>query len=375
MVEAMLSLNARLEQENGIRLAICLGIHTGLAVVGEIGTGARQVHMALGEVPNIASHIEGMAKPGTVAISTATYQLVQGYFVCEDLGQHALKGVGQPQHIYQVVRPSGAHGRLDVATMRGLTPLVGRQQEVGLLLDRWRQVKDGMGQVVGLSGEAGIGKSRLVQVLKDQVVQGPHVLWECHSSPYYQQTSLFPLIEFFPRALQWLPDDSPAEKVVKLEHTLRQYRLPLQDTVPLLGALWSLPLPESHYPPLRLSPQRRRQKTLESIVAIMLAQAEQQPVLFILEDLHWTDPTTLEFLHLLIDQTPTASILVLFTYRLEFQPTWGIAPISPKSHSTGWHGARVPRWLNRSPVARDYLTTSSSSWWTKPMACRCTSKK
>jgi predicted ATPase len=209
-----------------------------------------------------------------------------------------------------------------VAQPRGLTPLVGRESEVTLLLERWEQVKGGHGQVVLLTGDAGIGKSRLVQVLKDHVATEPHVRWECRSVPYYQNTALFPLVDLFQRLLRFQTEDTPDEKVGKLEHGLSQYKLPIEETIPLLAPLLSLALPENRYPRLNLSPQCQRQKTLETIVAILLELAERQPVLFILEDLHWTDPTTLEWLHLLIDQTPTALISVLLTCRPYFQPAW-----------------------------------------------------
>src|SRR5262249_23592295 len=153
------------------------------------------------------------------------------------------------------------------------------------LLERWAQVKAGQGQVILLSGEAGIGKSRLVQVLKDHMANEPHTRWECRSVPYYQNTALYPLIDLFQRTLQWQQDETPDEKLGKLEQTLSQYRLPIEETVPLFAPLLALPVPEDHYPPLNLSPQRQRQKTLETIVTILLELAERQPVLFIVEDL------------------------------------------------------------------------------------------
>ncbi|MCZ6872001.1 MAG: AAA family ATPase [bacterium] len=324
ILEAMQALNVRLEQEKEIRLAVRIGIHTGLVVVGEIGKGASQEHLALGETPNIASRIEGIAELDTVAISADTYHLVQGYFVCEDLGQPALKGVSDLQQVYRVVGISGAQSRLDVGATRGLTPLVGREQEVGLLLERWTQVKDGQGQVVLLSGEAGIGKSRLIQVLKDHVADEPHTRLECRSSPYYENTALYPITDMLQRLLQWQQDDTPEQRLATLEYELSQYRLVVEDAVPLFATLLSLPLPEDRYPTLALSPQRQRQKTLETIVGMLLERSEQQPVLFILEDLHWTDPSTLEVLDLLIEQTPTASILTLLTCRPTFQPRWGL---------------------------------------------------
>jgi class 3 adenylate cyclase len=322
ILDAVGILNTRLEQHKGIRLAVRLGLHTGLVVVGQMGSHGRQEQLALGEVPNIASRIEGLAAPSTVAISEATSRLVQGYFECQDLGAQTLRGVAEPVHVYRVLQDSGAKGRLDVAATRGLTPLVGRESEVTLLLERWEQVKAGHGQMILLTGDAGIGKSRLVQVLKEHVANEPHTRWECRSAEYSQNTALFPLVDLFHRILRFDAHETPDVKLEKLEHALSQYRLSLEETVPLFGSLLSLPLAEERYAPLALSPQRQRQKTLETIVAILLELAEQQPVLFILEDLHWTDPTTLELLNLVLDQTPTASLLVLLTCRPHFQPAW-----------------------------------------------------
>jgi len=182
IIEAVGALNTRLEQDKGIGLAVRLGTHTGLVVVGEMGSQGRQEQLALGEVPNIGSRIEGLAAPNTIAVSEATYRLIQGYFECQDLGAQTLRGVAEPLHVYRVLQASGARGRLDVAVTRGLTPLVGRESEVTLLLERWEQVKDGQGQIVLLSGDAGIGKSRLVQMLKEHVVNQPHTCWECSVS-------------------------------------------------------------------------------------------------------------------------------------------------------------------------------------------------
>jgi class 3 adenylate cyclase/predicted ATPase len=321
ILDAMGDLNTRL-QEKGIQLALRMGIHTGLVVVGEMGSQGRQEHLALGEVPNVASRLQGLAEPNTIFISTDTYRLIQGYFECQALGVQALRGVTEPIAVYRVLRESGAQGRLDIAQPRGLTPLVGREQEVGLLLERWEQAKCGQGQVVLLTGDAGIGKSRLVQMLKEHVANEPHTRWECRSLSYFENTALFPLTDLFQRLLRFHAEDTPDEKVRKLEHALSQYRLPLAESGQLFAPLLSLRIPENHYPPLNLSPQRQRQKTLETIVAILLDFAAHQPMLFIVEDLHWTDPTTLELLNLVLDQTPTASMLVLLTCRPHFQPSW-----------------------------------------------------
>jgi class 3 adenylate cyclase/predicted ATPase len=323
MLEAMRALNTRLQREKDIRLAIRIGVHTGLTVVGEIGSSQRHEMLALGETPNIASRIQDVAAPDSIAISADTYKLIEGYFTCQTVGEYSFKGVQQPVLIYRVLGESGAQSRLEIASARGLTPLVGREADVTLLFDQWRQVKAGQGWVVGLGGEAGIGKSRLVQVVKAHVASEPHIRWECRSSPYHRQTALYPLTDFFQRTLHWHAEDTPDAKLAKLEQMLRQYRLPLSETVPLFAAFLSLPLPADRYAPLDWTSQRQRQKTLESIVAIVLEQAEQQPVLFILEDLHWLDPTSLALLEVLIDHTPTASIYTVLTYRPEFQPAWG----------------------------------------------------
>jgi class 3 adenylate cyclase len=229
MLEAMQMLNTHLEQEHGMRLSIRVGIHTGLTVIGDIGAGEKHELLALGEAPNIAARIQSLAAPDTVAISADTYRLVEGYFTLEDLGRQTLRGVADPLQVYRVLRHSGAQSRLDVAGPRGLTPLVGREQEVGLLLERWHWAKEGQGQVVLLSGEAGIGKSRLVQVLKDHVTSEPHARLECRSSPHDQHSALYPIIDLLQRLLQWPHDASPEEKLDTLTQALRQYRLPVQD--------------------------------------------------------------------------------------------------------------------------------------------------
>jgi class 3 adenylate cyclase/predicted ATPase len=322
LLAAIEDLNARQTQEKGISLALRIGLHTGLVVVGQMGSGGRHEQLALGETPNIAARIQGLAAPNTVAISEATYRLVQGYFECHNLGAQTLRGVAEPIAVYRVLTESGAQNRLDIVSARGLTPLVGRESEVTLLRERWAQVKDSQGHVVLLSGEGGIGKSRLVQTLKDHIANEPHIRWECRSSSYYQNTALFPLTDLFQRLLRFQAEETPDEKCGKLEQMLRQYRLPLGESVLLIAPLLSLSLPEHHYPPLNLSPQRQRQKTLETILTLLLEQAEQQPVLLIVEDLHWSDPSTLEWLNLVIDQIPTAGLFALFTCRPHFQPSW-----------------------------------------------------
>src|SRR5712692_6707862 len=250
--------------------------------------------------------------------------------------------------VYQVVGASAAQSRLDVAAATGLTPLVGREPEVGLLRERWAQSQDGLGQVVLLSGEAGIGKSRLVRVLTERVVDAgtPGLTLRC--SPYHTNSAFYPVIEHLQRLLQWHREETPAARLATLEQALRTAGLPLAEVVPLLAALLALPVPE-RYPPLTLSPQRQKQQTQETLVAWLLAEATQQPVLAVWEDLHWADPSTLELLGLLLDQLPTARLLLLSTARSGFRPPWG-----PRSSLTQLTLSRLTRPQVAAMVA--YLT-------------------
>ena len=339
IVEALGQLNTRLTRERGVHLAVRLGIHTGLVVVGEVGGGTRQEQLALGETPNLAARLQGIAAPNTLVVSAATLQLLGGFFTYQSLGTSLLKGLAQPIEVYQVLHESMARSRLEAAGSTGLTPLVGREQEVALLRERWAQVKDGLGQVVLLSGEAGIGKSRLVQVLKEQVATEPQAwLTPCQCSPYYQNTALYPLIDLLERvALRFDREESPQQKLSKLEGHLVQYGFPLAEAVPLHASLLSIPL-TADYAPLPMSPEQQKQKTLQALLTTLLRIAAQQPVLFVMEDLHWVDPSTLEFLSLLVDQGPTARVLALFTFRPDFSPPW-----TGRSHLTQVTLPRLPR--------------------------------
>ena len=337
ILEAMGLLNARLEQERGMRLAVRVGIHTGPVVVGAMGGGNRQEQLALGDTPNIAARLQGLAAPDTVVVSAATLGLIEGFFTCQALGEHALKGVEEPMRVYQLLAESGAQTRLDAVAPRGLTPLVGREQEVGLLLERWAQSTEGHGQVVLLSGEAGIGKSRLIEVLRERVGREGATWLTFRCSPYHTNSALYPVITHLQRMLQLRPEETPAEQLERLEHALQSTRLPLEEAVPLLAALLSVPLAE-RYAPLDWSPQKQKQKTQEALVAWLVAEAERQPVLAVWEDLHWADPSTLEWLGLVLDQTPTVPLCTLLTYRPEFPPPW-----APRSYLTQLTLSRLTR--------------------------------
>ena len=335
-VEAMGPLNARLGQTYGIRLAIRVGIHTGLVVVGELGVDSRQDLLALGVTPTIATHLQEQALPDTVVISDATWRLVQDFFVGHDLGGHPLPGAATPVQRYQILREKPAPNRFTAALTHGLPPMVGRQQELGLLHERWAQATDGLGQVVLLSGEAGIGKSRLVQALKEHLAGDVHTCIECYGSPYYQQSAFHPLVEQLQRRLQWRTDETPEAKLQKLEAALRPDHRALEVVVPLFAALLALPLP-ARYPPLAVTPQLQKQQTLAALLAWLLKDAERQPVCLVMEDVHWVDASTLEFLSLLMDQVPTTRLLVLLLFRPDFRPPW-----AGRSHLTQLTLTRLP---------------------------------
>jgi class 3 adenylate cyclase/predicted ATPase len=331
IIAGLQALNAQLQPAIKARLPhpiqVRIGIHTGLVVIGEIGSSEKREILALGETPNIAARLQGLAEPDTVVISGVTYRLVQGLFECQDRGLQELKGIATPVPVYRVVRESEAQSRFEAAVSKGLTPLVGREEELGLLRRRWGQAKAGEGQVVLLSGEPGIGKSRLVQTLKEQVIAEGATRIEFRCSPYHQNSAFYPVIEYLQRVLQFSRDDSSEQKLDKLEQVLSRSRLDRQETVPLLASLLSLPA--SRYTLPAFSPQKQKQKTQEALVAWIVEEAEKAAVYCAWEDLHWMDPSSLEVLTLLLDQVPTTRLLVLLTFRPDFTPPW-----RPHSHIT-----------------------------------------
>ena len=319
------------------RLQVRIGIHTGLVVIGEIGSSEKREILALGETPNIAARLQSLAEPDTVALSAVTQRLIVGLFECQDLGLHTLKGISTPLSVYRVIRESEAQSRFEVAISKGLTPLVGREEELGLLRRRWEQAKASEGQVVLLSGEPGIGKSRLVQTLKEQVMAegATHIEFRC--SAYHSNSAFYPIVEHLQRLLRFGREDSPQAKLTKLQQTLAAYRFPQADTLPLLATLLSLPQPEDLLP-LTLSPQKQKQKTQETLVIWLVEEAERTAIYCVWEDLHWADPSTLELLMLYLEQIPTARIFTVLTCRPEFTPPW-----SPHSYLTQLMLSRLGR--------------------------------
>jgi class 3 adenylate cyclase len=322
IVEGMETLNSRLKSEYGVQLTVRLGIHTGPVVVGEMGGGGRHEQLALGETPNIAARLEDLAEPDTVVISAMTKRLVEGAFALKDLGSHRLKGVPRPMAVAQVLNAIVTQSDEEEVGTGVVTTLVGRDEEIGLLLRRWEQSKEGFGQVVLISGEPGIGKSALADVIREQVAREGYTRATYRCSPYHTNSALYPVITHLQRLWRWERDDTPAEKLDKMEETLRKTSLPLKEVVPLFAALCSLPLPEERYPPLGLTPQQQKQQTQDALAAWLLEEAERQPMLVVYEDLHWADPSTMENIGLLVEQVPTAPMLTVLIFRPQFVPPW-----------------------------------------------------
>ncbi len=272
----MAHLNTRLEAERGFTLSVRIGVHTGLVVAGEMGSGHTRERLAVvGETPNIASRLEGVAEPNSLVVSSITQGLIEGHFVCESMGAYPLRGVTLPVEVYRVLRATGLHGRLEVATTASQTPLVGRESEITLLLERWEHVKEGSGQVVLLGGEAGIGKSRLVQAMRERLVDVPHAIWEGRCSAYFQNSAFHAVVDYLERRLQFSAEDSSQEKLSKLEATLGPHSMPQSEIVPLLCELLSVPV-DDRYPPLGLTPQRQRERTLEVLLEMLVESASHQ---------------------------------------------------------------------------------------------------
>lgn len=322
ITQAIETLNSHLERDKGIRLAVRIGIHSGMVVVGEIGgSSSRHEKLAFGETPNIAARLQSLARPNQVLVSESTRRLVLGTFDLENLGAHELKGISEPMSVYDVNEVQSDLSRFEARTTIGLTPLVGREEEMSLLLRRWNIAKEGEGQIILLSGEAGIGKSRLAQTLLNTVFQEQHTRLRYQSSPYHINTAFYPLVVQLERAAQLTRDDSPEQKLNKLEELLSQSSTNVHEIAPLFAAMLSIPI-NDRYPPLNLSPQRQKAYTIEALVDQMESLALDNPALMVFEDAHWSDPTSIEVLDAVVYRALDMQVLVVITYRPEFEAPW-----------------------------------------------------
>jgi len=313
ILDAISDLN---QQPAHAKLSARVGIDSGLVVIGK---GAGQDADVFGDAPNIAARVEAAAEPGTVAITDATHRLVSGLFVVEDLGAQPLKGIERPVQLYRVIRPSGIRGRFEAAAAAGgLTPFVGREDELRSLTSRWERVLDGEGQVALIIGEAGIGKSRLLQRFHEQIVSTPHTWIEAAAGAFFQNTPFYPIAEMLRQFLSGVPSQG---HIAQLESRLTASGLKVVEAIPLIAPLLNLPLPPE-YPPSSFSPEQQRRRLLATLVEWVLGSARVQPLIIATEDLHWADPSTLELIQLLVEQGATARLLLLYTARSEFRAPW-----------------------------------------------------
>ena len=300
-----------------------VGIATGMAIIGDVsGGGAVQDREIIGDAPNLAARLQLSAQPDTVAIEPATRHLIGNLFDCRDLGTIDTTSGAEPLRIWQVLGESAVASRFEALRGAALSPLVGRDEEIDLLLRRWARAKAGDGQVVLISGEPGLGKSRLLEGLTEATGKD-HIWVAIRCSPFHTASAFHPIIEHLKRVFGWQPEDTAQQHLAKLETGLAGFKtLPLSESVRLFADLMSVPAPEDRYPRLSMTAQQQRDATFDAIVTWLIEVAERTPVLMAWEDLHWADPTTLEALGMLIEQAPTAPMLVVATYRPELTPPW-----------------------------------------------------
>jgi class 3 adenylate cyclase len=298
-----------------------VGIATGLVIVGDlIGTGSAQEQTIVGETPNLAARLQGIAEPNTVVIAESTRKLLGNLFDLQDLGAQDLKGIGEAVKAWAALRPASIESRFEALHASGLTELVGREEELEILMRRWAKSKTGEGQVVLLSGEAGIGKSRLTAALLEHLTAEPHIRLRYFCSPQRTDSALYPIVSQMERATGVAPDDTAQTKLDRLDVMLAQTATSMQDAA-LFAEMLSLPN-DGRYPAIELTPEQRRKRTLEALISQLGALTQKSPVLMIFEDAHWTDPTSLEVFGLVIDRIRSIRVLLLVTFRPEFDAPW-----------------------------------------------------
>jgi class 3 adenylate cyclase/tetratricopeptide (TPR) repeat protein len=310
-----------LDELDGRSLAVRVGIHTGPVVVGGVGIGGHQETLAVGVASHLAARVQANAEPDAVFISAATFHLVRGIFSTGAQGPYELAGIAEPVELYRVNGAKGARNRLDVTAIEELTPFVGRHEEISLLLKSWSKAREGSGQVVLIGGEAGIGKSRLAQVFRERLADEPHRWIELGASKFHGHSAYYPLSQLIEETLQLRPEHSAEQKLAQLAEGLEAAGLGPSESVPLFASLLDLPVLERDAP-LAISAEARRRRTLDALVKWLLAQAEPQPVVFVVEDLHWLDPSTLDVLGALMERASNTPILLLPTFRTGFELPW-----------------------------------------------------
>ena len=312
----------QIERPDGAPLQTRVGIATGVVVVGDIvGSGAAREESIIGETPNLAARLQTLAEPNAVVISEATCRLLGGSFDYQSLGEHELKGFAKPIPVWRVLKEAPLASRFAAARAAGLSPFVGRTQEMGLLADRWHLAQQGEGQAIVLTAESGMGKSRLVEALFERIGAEPHrrVVLQC--SPYHSNTAFYPAMRQIEHAAGFALEDSVAQKLDKLDAFLTRTGSPAIPTAPLLADLLSLPS-DGRYAAVDLTPAQRKSATISALVDHLIGLSASEPVLLVLEDAHWIDPTTQELLTRLIDSIESARVLAIVTARPEFASPW-----------------------------------------------------
>jgi class 3 adenylate cyclase/predicted ATPase len=323
ILDGLVALNPHLRDAFGVSLEIRIGLHSGVVIAGATGAaGLRSQLDIVGEMPHIAARLESIAPPGSVVISDATRDLVDGYFEIESLGQKALKGISRLVGVHRVLRPTGAVGRLEVARARRLTPVIGRRRELALLEEAWRQVAGEQGAVVHVFGEAGIGKSRLVRTLIDRLDPSPGEaqVWQC--SAHHRSTSLHPVVRFLESRLGLESADLDDDRLDVLEEAVAAVGLEPGDAVPLLAGLLSGRAGHAGDAAAGLTPRDARTAILRILESLLVTDPARHPLLLVVEDLHWADPTTVELLGRIVRALPDIPVLCVLTFRSEFEPPW-----------------------------------------------------
>jgi class 3 adenylate cyclase/tetratricopeptide (TPR) repeat protein len=322
ILDELAALNSELGGLYGLSLKVRIGIHSGVVVAGEMGAGGTREPLAIvGETPHIAQRVESIATPGTVCISEATRDLIEGYFETESQGAQELRGVSRRVLVHRVLRPTDAVDRVEVAGARRLTPLVGRDQELAELAGAWQRIKDGEGMTVCVRGEAGIGKSRVVRELVSRLQSeaGVEEVWRC--SPHHRTTPLYPVIRYLERLVGIDPAHTPAQQLDALRRVVGEAGLDAQDAVPLLADLLSIDAIGIDGAP-GLPARDVRIATLNILETLLVADPGRHPLLLVVEDLHWADPTTIELLDRMIANPRRLPVLCVLTFRPDFEPSW-----------------------------------------------------
>jgi class 3 adenylate cyclase/tetratricopeptide (TPR) repeat protein len=321
-IAALREANERVETEYGVRLQARIGIETGLVVAGAIGAGSSLDHRAIvGEAPIIAARLQSLAPPDAIVVGPTVQRLIEGSFKLEDLGWRELKGLTGPVRVQRVLAQADTIDRFEIRAVHGMMPLIGRAAEIGMIRRRWKQSVDGEMRCVLLTGEPGIGKSRVLRALCEGISEDAHTIFSLHCSVYYRNSPFWPVQRWLQRTFGVAPDASDASNREKLQSGIARLGVDADETLLVLTNLLGIPTGARHSTIDTSSPSFKR-RTLDVLVAVLETSTRVQPVLFVVEDAHWIDPSSLEFVRLVMERLPSARLMALITARPEFEPDW-----------------------------------------------------